>query len=46
MLGTMASCYGRISAPSDGSAQGLGYLPIRTRLPDNTAVEIDYFRER
>lgn len=42
----MACCYGSISGPLDGSAHGLSYLPIRTKLADGTPVEIDVFRER
>ncbi|CAM9176679.1 unnamed protein product [Ectocarpus sp. 4 AP-2014] len=40
----MASCYGSISAPSVGAPRGLRYLPIRTKLPDGTQVEVDHFR--
>ncbi|CAM9543861.1 unnamed protein product [Ectocarpus sp. 13 AM-2016] len=40
----MASCYGSISASSVGSPRSLRYLPIRTKLPDGTQVEVDHFR--
>lgn len=42
----MASCYGSITVPLGGTAPGLQYLPVRTKLPDGTSVEIDVFRER
>lgn len=42
----MASCYGRISAPSTGTLNVLEYLPMRTVLLDGTRLEIDFFRER
>ncbi|CAM9951480.1 unnamed protein product [Discosporangium mesarthrocarpum] len=39
----MASCYGAIDAPE---VAHLSYLPLRTRLRDGTAVEVDVFDER
>ena len=42
----MASCYGRISAPSVGIGKFFERLPIKTSLPDGTKVEVDVFRER
>lgn len=40
---TMASVYGKISAPV---AADLEYLPVKTKLPDGTLVEVDGYRER
>jgi hypothetical protein len=43
----MASCYGKQGLGGTGTKpEELGYLPIKRRLKDGEAVEVDTFRER